>query len=85
MHYSVGTSLAVIAKQTFLITLQLHLFVWTAGCANEQIWSAAPKVSCFYAAQNTRRLPGLAIIHFFTTITTQSMLIKLQWRAEGGD
>jgi len=33
-------------------------------------------VSCFYAEQNMRRLPEVAITHFFTTITTQNSLIR---------
>jgi len=34
------------------------------------------EVSCLCAVQNAGRLPGLAIIHFFTTITTRNTLIK---------
>jgi len=72
----VGTSLEVIAKQT-LLTILLTL----SCCLNSRLrkcvtWSEAPKVACFYAVQNTRKLPELARIDFLTTITTQNTLIR---------
>jgi len=70
-HYSVLGQISNDCWMT-LVTTQLT----PSGCLNSRLRKCATlvstKASC-YAVHNKRGLPGLDIVHFFTTITTKNI------------